>query len=110
VRTHTIHQSLIRPILIKDGEREPMQATIGAIVLMFVLAWQFLSLPCLIVGLAACSLPSVLKRIAKHDPMMFQVYKRYLWTCLRSYYPARPHALAPPSRRFLLPVNFNPKV
>jgi type IV secretory pathway TrbD component len=104
VRTRHLHQSLVRPVLIMGAERVPMQLAIGVIVLLFAVAWQFVSWPCLVMGLCLILLLPVLQKLAKHDPMMFEVYRRHLWTCLRPHYPARPHALARPWWR---PVNFN---
>jgi type IV secretion system protein VirB3 len=82
------HQSLTREILISGGEREPAGVVIGAGLFFLAAAWQFVSLPSLVLGVLILTTGLyAVRSIAKRDPRMFQVYRRYL--SYRSAYPAR---------------------
>ena len=81
-------QALIRPPDVGGGEREPMGVVIGGGLLMLALAWQFLSLLCLAIGLVLLTAGVYLvRRIHKRDPLMVAVYRRFLG--YRAFYPAR---------------------
>jgi type IV secretion system protein VirB3 len=82
------HQSLSRDILISGGEREPAGVVIGTGLFFLAAAWQFVSLPSLIVGLIILSAGLyAVRSLAKRDPRMFKVYQRHM--LYRGYYPAR---------------------
>lgn len=81
-------QALVRPPDVGGGEREPMGVVIGGGLMMLALAWQFLSLLCLAIGLVLLTAGIYLvRRIHKRDPLMFAVYRRFL--AYRAFYPAR---------------------
>jgi len=80
--------SLVRPFLFAGAEREAFGVVMGSGLGLAAMAWQFMSIWCavlsalfLTVGLFA------IRQIAKRDPKMIGVYRRYI--ALRAYYPAR---------------------
>jgi type IV secretory pathway TrbD component len=88
-----LNQSLVRPLLVAGAERKPAGVTIGCGLGMLACAWQFVSWPCAVVGLLfLCVVLPVLQTIAKRDPQMFDVYRRYISAYPQSFYPARPSA------------------
>jgi type IV secretory pathway TrbD component len=81
-------QSLVRPLLVAGGEREPTGVVVGAGLGMLALGWQFGSVMCAAVGVLCLTAGMyAVRRIAKRDPQMFAVYRRFL--LYRSFYPAR---------------------
>jgi type IV secretory pathway TrbD component len=83
-----LSQALVRPPTVGGGEREPMGVVIGGGVMLLAMAWQFLSVLCLAIGLVLLTAGVYLvQRIHKRDPLMFAVYRRFL--PYRAYYPAR---------------------
>lgn len=82
------HQSLARDILISGAEREPAGVVIGTGLFFLAAAWQFASLVSLLAGIVILTVGLfAVRQIARRDPKMFAVFRRYLW--YRSYYPAR---------------------
>jgi type IV secretion system protein VirB3 len=82
------HQSLTRDILISGGEREPAGVVIGTGMFFLAAAWQFVSLPGLLVSAFTLSTGLyAVRSLARRDPRTFRVYQRYLH--YRAYYPAR---------------------
>lgn len=83
-----LSQSLVHPPDVGGGEREPMGVVVGGAIMMFAMAWQFMSALCLVIGLILITAGVYfVKRIYKRDPRMFAVYRRFLQ--YRAYYPAR---------------------
>jgi len=82
------HKSLARDILVSGAEREPAGLVIGTGLFFLAAAWQFVSIVSLITGVLILTVGLyAVRQIAKRDPKMFAVYRRYIW--YRSYYPAR---------------------
>jgi type IV secretory pathway TrbD component len=83
-----VFKSLVAQPSMAGGEREPMGIVVGGAILMFAMAWQFLSILCLVVGLILLTVGMYLvQRIYKRDPMMFAIYRRHL--PYRAFYPAK---------------------
>jgi len=82
------YPSLTRPFLFAGAEREAAGIVIGAGAGLAAMAWQFLSIWCAVLSVLffTVGLPAV-RQIAKRDPKMFAVYRRYIG--YRAYYPAR---------------------
>lgn len=81
------HQALARDILVSGGEREPAGVVLGAGMFFVVAAWQFVSPVSLAVGVTILTVGLfAIRQIAKRDPKMFAVYRRYL--LYGNYYPA----------------------
>ena len=81
-------QAPVRPPDVGGGEREPMGVVIGGGLMMLALAWQFLSVLCLAIGLVLLTAGVYLvRRIHRRDPLMVAVYRRFL--AYRAFYPAR---------------------
>jgi type IV secretory pathway TrbD component len=74
------YPSLTKPIMISGIERKPAGVAIGCGLGMLALAWQLFSIVCLLVGvLLLTGGLYVLRDIAKRDPMMFEVYRRFVF-------------------------------
>ena len=74
------HKSLARDILVSGAEREPAGLVIGAGLFFLAAAWQFVSLVSLIAGVLILTVGLyAVRQIAKRDPKMFAVYRRYIW-------------------------------
>lgn len=83
-----VFKALTEQPTVAGGEREPMGIVVGGAIMMFAMAWQFLSILCLVIGLILLTVGMYLvRRIYKRDPMMFAVYRRQL--PYRAYYPAK---------------------
>jgi type IV secretion system protein TrbD len=81
-------QSLVRPLLVAGGEREPIGVVVGTGLGMLALGWQFASPVCAAMGVLCLTVGLyAVRRIAKRDPRMFAVYRRFLQ--YRAFYPAR---------------------
>ena len=86
--------SLTTPILVSGGERKPAGLVIGTGLGLLALAWNLWSVVCLVLGvlILSCGLYAV-RQMAKRDPMMAEVYRRFLW------YPAHLPARSSPFRK-----------
>lgn len=94
-RISTIHQSLIRPILLAGAERPLAIAnwiTAAALVFGGGLHWYTIALGVLLVTVGHWALIQA----AKFDPQLSQVYVRHIR--YQDYYPARASLSAPPPR------------
>lgn len=87
-RSTPIHQSLLRPELVMGGEREPvllsnLMVIITGIVGAVSTAWITVVIAVFFYFVAI----SLLRRMAKKDPIMTKVWRRYI--SYQHYYPAR---------------------
>ena len=82
------YQSLTRPFLFAGAEREAAGVVFGAAAGLAAMAWQFLSLACAVLSVLFFTAGAyAIRQLAKRDPKMIAVYRRYIG--FRSYYPAR---------------------
>jgi type IV secretory pathway TrbD component len=89
LNTIRLNQALVRPLLIAGGERTPTGLVVGAGFGLLAFGWQFVSILCAVLGLFCLTVGlAVVQQLAKKDPQMFEVYRRYL--AYRPFYPARP--------------------
>lgn len=83
-----IPPSLVRPLLVGGAERTPAGIVCAAGAAFCALGWQLHSWVAACVGIFVLSVGmGLLRRIAKLDPLMFQVYPRQMR--YRAFYPAR---------------------
>lgn len=91
MNTIRLNQALVRPLLVAGGERIPTGLVVGSGFGLLAFGWQFVSVLCAALGLLCLTAGlAVVQAMAKRDPQMFDVYRRYL--IYRPYYPARPSA------------------
>ena len=82
------YPSLTRPFLFAGAEREAAGLVFGTAAGLAAMAWQFLSIWCAILSVLFLTLGApVIRQLAKQDPKMIAVYRRYIG--YRTYYPAR---------------------
>lgn len=87
-RSIPLHQSLLRPELVLGGEREPvMCAALMAIITGIVGAVQTAWISVAMALLFYFAAVFVFRRMAKADPMMTRVWRRYIG--YQRYYSAR---------------------
>jgi len=88
MKTIRLNQALVRPLLVAGGEREPTGVMIGCGFGMLAMGWQFVSLACATIGVLCLTIGLyAVQRMAKRDPQMFAVYRRFIG--YRDFYPAR---------------------
>jgi type IV secretory pathway TrbD component len=88
VMSAKFYPSLTKPIMISGIERKPAGVVIGSGLGMLALAWQLFSVVCLVMGVLLLTVGLyVLRSFAKRDPMMIEVYRRFVM--YPKYLPAR---------------------
>jgi type IV secretory pathway TrbD component len=82
------HKSVTRHFLFAGAEREAAGVVFGLGGGLIAMAWQFMSVACAVLAILFLTVGAyAIRQIAKRDPQMFRVYRRYIG--YRAYYPAR---------------------
>lgn len=97
-KIRALNQALTRPETVAGAEKKPLGYVVAAGIMFAMFGWIYLSAPAALASAANLfgGVP-LLRRLAKHDPQLFAIYRANL--PYKQRYSARASARAKPARR-----------